>query len=193
MFCNSQQVYVSTGNYLCLQRFIERVEYITHSYSAEEAKFLIRLIVWLEDSITGDQGELTLWAHERKLWDSVSAWDSENGGDCLFRRQGRCFVNAARRYTQSSHLVLTNHAFLLADAARDSGFLAHSSRLIIDEAHKLEDEATNQFGGNLDQKELDELAIKIQTEIENSRICVDGSLFLFFISVLDFASCVGNQ
>ncbi len=145
------------GNYLCLQRLIERIQAMVQSYSSEEAKFLIRLIVWLEESITGDQGELTLWAHERKLWDAVSAWDSEKGEDCLFRRQGRCFVDVARRHTRSAHLVLTNHAFLLADAARNSGFLAHSSHLIVDEAHKLEDEATNQFGGTLDHNDLSEL------------------------------------
>ena len=140
------------GNYLCLHRLATRLQ--RPDISIEEAKFLLRLIVWLEESVSGDQGELNLWVQERRLWELVSAWDGRGGFDCPYRKRGACFVNHARRLAQGAHVVLTNHAFLLADAARGSGFLSHATHLILDEAHHLEDEATSQFGDKVTQSDV---------------------------------------
>ncbi len=135
------------GNYLCLHRFLGRLG--RQDMSIEEVRFLVRLSVWLEESISGDQGEINLWPQDLSLWDQLHAGGGEDSGLCPFRRSGACFLNRARRLAQDAHLVVTNHAFLLADAARGGKFLSHVKHLVLDEAHNLEAEATNQFGDRL--------------------------------------------
>ena len=73
----------------------------------------------------GDRAELSLdqptdWA----TWQRFSAQDT----DCLSRqnrfvRDGQCFLMRARKAAESAHLVIVNHALLLADIASNGSAL----------------------------------------------------------------------
>jgi DNA polymerase-3 subunit epsilon/ATP-dependent DNA helicase DinG len=64
-------------------------------------------------------------------------------------REGNCFLQRARQAAESAHVLVVNHALLLADLASGGSAIPDFDHLIIDEAHNLEDVATNQFGGSI--------------------------------------------
>ncbi|MGI6648592.1 MAG: helicase C-terminal domain-containing protein [Bacillota bacterium] len=133
------------GNYLCLRKWFS-IEQNLDSYTAEEKRFFIRLYSWLSKTSTGDRSELNLNHHEAELWFLVAA-DSEScsGGKCpWFKNQ--CFIMRARRQCEEAHLLVINHSLLLADFKTDNQVLPAYSRVIIDEAHHLEDAATEHLG-----------------------------------------------
>jgi DNA polymerase-3 subunit epsilon/ATP-dependent DNA helicase DinG len=65
-----------------------------------------------------------------------------------------CFLARARRAAEDSHIIITNHALLLSDLMTRSRVLPDYDALILDEAHHLEDEATQQLGWRLGEREL---------------------------------------
>jgi DNA polymerase-3 subunit epsilon/ATP-dependent DNA helicase DinG len=143
------------GNYLCLSRLAVALE--RPDLTPDEVGFLARLLVWLESTQRGDIGELSLNEQETVLWSALSASTGEEHATCSFQREGNCFLARSRREAQGAHLVITNHALLLADSAHDGGVLEHVKHLILDEAHNLEDEATDQYGRRVTQREVDDL------------------------------------
>jgi DNA polymerase-3 subunit epsilon/ATP-dependent DNA helicase DinG len=58
-------------------------------------------------------------------------------------------VARARLKAKSANLIIVNHALLLTDAAAENQLLPRYDNLIIDEAHHLEDVATEQFGSKV--------------------------------------------
>jgi DNA polymerase-3 subunit epsilon/ATP-dependent DNA helicase DinG len=97
-------------------------------------------------------------SQERPWWGQISAQDT----DCLSRRcsyvrEGSCFLLQARQRAASAHLVIANHSLLLANAARDDQVLPPFGHLVVDEAHRLEDVATQHFGATLSTRELRDL------------------------------------
>lgn len=144
------------GNYLCFARLAAQLE--RPDLSADDLPFLARILVWLETTRKGDIGEIILNPEESTRWSALSA--SVGDADlfaCRYQREGTCFLARARREAQGAYLIVTNHALLLADSARDGGVLSHVKHLIIDEAHHLEDEATSQYGRRVTQREIDDL------------------------------------
>ena len=68
---------------------------------------------------------------------------------------GQCFLYRARSNAANAHIVIANHSLVLSNATQ--GFVLPSfERLIIDEAHHLEDEATSQFSWSVDRQAIDE-------------------------------------
>ncbi|GIS65065.1 MAG: hypothetical protein CM1200mP3_13130 [Chloroflexota bacterium] len=65
-------------------------------------------------------------------------------GNCEFYDQ--CFLKTARDKAASAKVVITNHSLLFANKTSGSSILPAYDHLIIDEAHHLEEQATNFFG-----------------------------------------------
>ncbi len=132
-------------NYLCMLRFAALRR--SSSLSQPEARLLARILVWLRRTETGDRAELSLSPQEETVWQGLSA-DSEScvSFACHYARHGACFLQRARRRAEGSHIVVVNHALLLSDIATGGHVLPEYRHLIIDEAHNLEGEATQQFG-----------------------------------------------
>jgi len=113
-------------------------------------RFKLKLLCWLSQTQTGDRGELRLAGPDEQLWQRVqSVAEDCLGAACANWRDGRCFMVAARRDAARADLVITNHALLLADAAREGQVLGSYSALVVDEAHHLEEAATQQLGAAL--------------------------------------------
>ncbi|MFN0095328.1 MAG: helicase C-terminal domain-containing protein [Dehalococcoidia bacterium] len=134
------------ANYLCLRRWT--ASYASGLGDPDFAKLGSTMLLWLPETETGDRSELSIDHTDYVTWQRFSAQDT----DCLQRqsiyvRNGQCFLQRARKAAESAHILIVNHALLLADLAAGGSALPAFDHLIIDEAHNLEDQATNQFGG----------------------------------------------
>jgi DNA polymerase-3 subunit epsilon/ATP-dependent DNA helicase DinG len=141
-------------NYLCLRRWSDFRRSGT-ALTLDEVKVLCRILVWLPQTATGDRAELNLSPGEQAVWARISAQtDDCLTGTCTFQKRGTCFLYRARRAAEHAHLVIVNHALLLSDLAASGSVLPPYRRLVIDEAHHLEDEATRQFGFSVSRRDV---------------------------------------
>ncbi|HLI28159.1 MAG TPA: helicase C-terminal domain-containing protein [Chloroflexota bacterium] len=151
------------GNYLCLRRWHQFLR--SEPLSPAEALLAIKVAIWLQFTRTGDRAELRLSPDEAAAWTKLAAHaDTCTPARCPYHRRGTCFLARARAAAEQSHIVVVNHALLLSDLAARSAILPDYSRLIIDEAHHLEDEATAQFGARLTERDLLQLLDRLQAE-----------------------------
>ncbi|MCA1584372.1 MAG: ATP-dependent DNA helicase [Acidobacteria bacterium] len=140
------------ANYLCLHRFEQR--------RADGDVNVEGLATWVGRTETGDRAEIEDLPEESALWASVSATaETCLGGECP--RYHECFVTRMRQRAAESDLVIVNHHLLCADAAvRESSYgevIPECHDAIIDEAHQLEDVATQYFGTLVSNYRLEEL------------------------------------
>ena len=142
------------ANYLCLERWAE-VREAQRPCTPAEARLYARVTLWLPHTTAGDLAELYMRPDERAVWPTLSA----DSNDCLARRcayvrDGSCFLLRARQGAAGAHAVVVNHALLLASAAADHAALPPFRHLVIDEAHRLEGVATQQYGASLSLNDL---------------------------------------
>ena len=138
------------ANYLCLRRWNNMAR--GEDLATEEARLLSKTLTWLQDTCTGDRGEINLSGRDFFTWNRVSA--GEKGKCPGTRGEGTCFLRAARDKAEGAHMVIVNHALLLSDLARGGGLIPDYQHLIIDEAQHLEEEATRQLGFQVSQNLL---------------------------------------
>jgi ATP-dependent DNA helicase DinG len=143
------------ANYLCLHRFDavrnEGAQSAFPSFvsSADEAHYLRLIERWLPQTETGDRSELEELPEDVPFWRDIAA-SAENciGAECP--RYSDCFITRMRQRAAESDVVIVNHHLLCADAAvRQSAYgevIPECRHAIIDEAHQLEDVATQYFG-----------------------------------------------
>ncbi len=133
------------ANYLCLRRWL--VLSRSPNLTAGQIQLLIKTLIWLSVTETGDRAELNLLGPEGELWSGIAAQvESCALAACPHFKKGDCFVLKARRKAENAHLLVVNHALLLSDLTNSVGVLPEYSHLIVDEAHHLEKEATHQMG-----------------------------------------------
>lgn len=139
------------NNYLCLRRYkmLQREE----NLQPHEARALLKVQLWLPTTRSGDRNELPLLEKENLAWGRMNVTpETCTGSRCPDFRD--CFFFKARRQAEAAHMVIVNHALLLSDLATPAGVLPQYDHLIIDEAHNLEDVATDQLGFSIDQPTL---------------------------------------
>lgn len=132
------------ANYLCMRRW--NTMSTSPDPTSDEARMLAKTMLWLQSTASGDRAEINL-GHPRAAapWERLSA---NNARGCL-RNESVCFLRSARERAAASHLVIVNHALLLADATVGRTIIPDYDVLIIDEAHHLEEEATKHLGFEL--------------------------------------------
>lgn len=145
------------ANYLCPRR-LENLRK-RGPETPEEVRVLGKILVWLQNTVTGDRAELNLNGQaERDVWTHVSAEDegctTEN---CLKRTGGICPYYRARQSAQSSHLLIVNHALLLSDVATGNRILPDYDILIVDEAHHIEEATTSALSYRLTQADIERM------------------------------------
>lgn len=163
-------------NYLCLRRWglLRR----SRPLSADEAKLLVRTLVWAASTDSGDQAELNLRGGEAYVWSRICAQtESCLGAQCPFQRRGVCFLYRARRRAEAAHLVVVNHALLLSDVASAGRgrALPDYTHIIIDEAHHLEDVATEQWGFQVEHRHVENHLNRLCEKVAEERYA--GLLF----------------
>jgi len=142
------------GNYLCprrLDNFHRR-----GPDSAEEMRVLGKIMVWMLETQSGDRADINLnGVQERDVWRRISADDEACTQEtCLNRSGGACPLYRARLAAQSAHILIINHALLLADVATGNRVLPEYDYLIIDEGHHLEDASTDALSFRVSQFEV---------------------------------------
>lgn len=142
------------SNYLCPRR-LEKLRQ-RGPQSPEEMRLLAKVLVWLWEGGSGDRTEINLNGPiERELWGHISSEDEGcNPETCLGRMEGMCPFFLAHQAAQSAHLLIVNHALLLADIATGSRVLPNYNYLIVDEAHHLEEATTNALSFRTTQADI---------------------------------------
>tara|TARA_Y100001936_G_scaffold253549_1_gene318867 strand:- start:877 stop:3684 length:2808 start_codon:yes stop_codon:yes gene_type:complete len=143
------------SNYLCLERWQEAISQ-NQSLNQIEARLFGRVANWISTTETGDLGELYITSEERPVWNKISA----EGSDCFQHQRGRCFIVRAKQRAERSHLVVVNHALLISNLIHDEQLLPSFNHLVVDEIHRLEEVATQQFGAIFDPRRLREFLIE---------------------------------
>ncbi|HEX9373297.1 MAG TPA: exonuclease domain-containing protein, partial [Roseiflexaceae bacterium] len=139
------------GNYLCLRRYKELRR--DGRLVADEIKTLLKVQLWLPATTSGDRAELLLIDKENAAWGRINVTpETCIGPRCPDFKE--CYYFKARREAEAAHLVVVNHALMLADLASEANVLPPYDHIVVDEAHNLEDVATDQFGFAVDQSKL---------------------------------------
>ena len=146
------------ANYLCLHRLDQLNE---GTGPAVHDVFLPIIREWSGRTETGDRAELEDLPEDLAFWNEVAATaDTCLGTECP--RYDDCFVTRMRQRAAASDLVIVNHHLLCADAAvRQSAYgevIPACPIAILDEAHQLEDVATQYFGYSVSTYRLEDLA-----------------------------------
>lgn len=131
------------SNYLCPRRLAAMRR--RKPENVHEMRVLGKVLVWLLESHTGDRTEINLNGNvERMVWSRLSAEDEGCRLEvCLKRTGGRCPFYRAKLAAENAHLLVVNHALLLADTATGNRVLPPFDYLVVDEAHHLESATTS--------------------------------------------------
>jgi ATP-dependent DNA helicase DinG len=144
------------SNYLCLHRWQLYRDGVEGNTSAggrlidtSDHVLLPIINAWAKTTKTGDRAELRDLPEDTPLWRDVAAdADTCLGPDCPHYND--CFVTRMRQQAADSDVVIVNHHLLCADASvRTSAYgevIPTCETLVVDEAHQLEDVATQYFG-----------------------------------------------
>jgi ATP-dependent DNA helicase DinG len=133
---------VGGENYLCLRRF-DHLR-IGSLYEQHEIEPLNRLFAWSTMTRTGLRSELdteppaSLWAKACRQADLCF------GKDCSYYKD--CFYLRAKVIEQQAHILVANHHLFFADMATGGNVLPHYEAVVFDEAHQIEDVATDYLG-----------------------------------------------
>jgi ATP-dependent DNA helicase DinG len=150
------------SNYLC----VHKLDQLTDGIGlAVHDVFLPIIREWSGRTDTGDRAELQDLPEDLAFWNEVSATaETCLGTECP--RFDDCFVTRMRQRAAASDVVIVNHHLLFADAAvRQNAYgevIPAFSRAILDEAHQLEDVATQYFGYSVSNYRVEDLARDVE-------------------------------
>lgn len=164
------------SNYLCLRRFNE----FKHSAAAMEpthARSLPIVKAWAETTALGDRAELATLPEDSPIWSEIaSGSDTRIGSRCTYFDD--CFVTAMRRRAEAAQIVVVNHHLFFADLATRNpgggGILPPYDAVIFDEAHQIEDIATEFFGVRVSTTRIETLVRDAEKVFAAARVN-DGS------------------
>ena len=137
------------SNSLCPRRW---QQFRGAAQTREEARLVLKTLVWRLDTASGDRAELNLLGPESDLWSRVSADDETCDARRCARVAGGCYLQRAREAAAKAGVIVTNHALLLQDARMRGALLPEVDHLVVDEAHRLEEVATDAFGLALEDR-----------------------------------------
>src|SRR5271169_6074034 len=163
------------GNYLCRKKLYDLTDQPVLNGLEEINQFRI-ISDWEKTTETGDRAELAELPENSHLWPKLDArTDRCIGSQC--QQFDRCFITEMRRRAAESDIIIVNHHLFCADLAikaaaeraPDAGVLPDAGVVVFDEAHELEDVATDYFGVTVSNLRMEELL----RDVENTLRRVD--------------------
>jgi ATP-dependent DNA helicase DinG len=147
------------SNYLCWSK-LDEIEGQGYLFSPHDPEYLRLIKKWAQTTQTGDRAELTELPEDFLLWHHLDARrETCTGQKC--RNFDTCFVTKVRQQALQSDIIIVNHHLFFADLALRQGdfgsVLPDYSLLVFDEAHELEDVATQYFGIMVSNYRIEEL------------------------------------
>ena len=160
------------GNYLCLLRYKSFGQ--AGSFRRFDEIPLFRAVeAWAPRTETGDRAEVEDLPDGADFWREISA-ATENciGQSCPDFEP--CWVTQMRQRALEADLVVVNHHLLCADlAVKDSSYgsvIPEYDTVILDEAHLLEDVATQYFGVQVSSHRVEDLCRDVERELKAARL-----------------------
>jgi ATP-dependent DNA helicase DinG len=133
---------VGGENYLCLRRFDSLR--IGSLYEQNEVEPLNRLFEWSVATKTGLKSELAV-EPPAGLWSKACRQgDLCFGRECSYFKD--CFYQKKKLVEQQAHILVANHHLFFADMATGGNVLPQYKAAVFDEAHQVEDVATDYLG-----------------------------------------------
>ncbi|MET0391477.1 MAG: ATP-dependent DNA helicase [Polyangiales bacterium] len=172
-------------NYLCLRRY-EEFRRSAASVSGDAGRSLPLIEQFRGTTLTGDRAELTELALDAGIWQEVSSSsETRVGGKC--RHYEACFVTKMRRAAEAARLIIVNHHLFFADLAlrgpHNGAVLPDYDAVIFDEAHMIEDVATDFFGVSVSTTKLEQLLRDAQRTFAAEGLSVRGERPLGAVSL----------
>lgn len=167
------------GNYVCLRKIKLLETGQQELIEPEQRQELQSIIEWSKVTKDGSRSDLN-FVPSSAVWEEVcSESDSCLRSRCEFFQQ--CFVSKARRQANRAHILVVNHHLLFADlavqaAGADVAVLPRYHHIVFDEAHNIEDVATDYFGAGITRTGIARIVRRLYGQIENKP---SGLLMLF--------------
>lgn len=160
------------GNYLCLRKLQETQEESLLMMPEEKAEFET-VESWAETTRDGSRTSMPKMP-SGSLWERISA-ESDTCANVKCPHYQKCFFFKARARAEDAQILVANHHLLFADLAvraesdnyNEPAILPAYSRVIIDEAHHIEDIATDFLGERVSKTSLLRLLGRIASEKQN--------------------------
>ncbi len=174
------------GNYICMRK-IQALETGQQDMLENQVKDEIQLIIkWSKVTKDGDKSDLN-FIPRSAVWEEVCS-ESDNclRSSCEFFQ--KCFVTRARRRANKAHILVANHHLLFSDLAVQAiganvAVLPKYDHIVFDEAHNIEDVATDYFGAGITRTGIARIIRRLHAQIQNK---TTGYLNIF-AKKLDFA------
>lgn len=148
------------ANFLCLQK-VHQMDGQAGLKGIDEVDWFTQIRDWAKLTETGDRSELTFLPDDAELWNRIDARSDLCTGQKCAEFQ-RCFITAMHQRALEADLIIVNHHLFFADLAiRQEDFgsiLPEYSAVVFDEAHEIEDVASDYFGRQLSSYRFEELA-----------------------------------
>jgi len=147
------------SNYLCLNR-LGRAQSSPVLEGLEEVDYFDEVCGWSRESQTGDRAELANLPESLSFWRHIDA----RSDSCLGQKCpdfDPCFITRMRARAQEADIVVVNHHLFFADLALRNGnygsVLPDYTAVILDEAHLIEDVASEYFGSQVSNFQMEDL------------------------------------
>ncbi len=152
------------ANYLCKQKLYSLRDNPILS-GLEDIQQFHAITQWERRTETGDRAEIDALPENSALWPKLDARSEVCLGQTCPNVEP-CYITGMRRKALESDLIIVNHHLFFADLnikqqvgeGVDAGILPDAAAVIFDEAHELEDVASQYFGIALSNARFDELA-----------------------------------
>ena len=161
-FAPNLKVAVMKGrsNFLCLAK-LNQLQDQGLLKGIEELDAFRQIKDWAKLTETGDRAELRFLPDNSELWGRLDARrDTCTGQKCPSFNP--CFVSGMHQRAKEADLIIVNHHLFFADLALkqdDFGsILPEYSAVVFDEAHEMEDVASEYFGRQISNFRFEELA-----------------------------------
>ena len=147
------------NNYVCLNR-LARAQSAPVLEGLDEVDYFEEVCHWSRESETGDRAELANLPEALSFWRHIDA----RSESCLGQKcpdYDPCFITRMRERAQEADIVVVNHHLFFADLSLRNGHygsvLPEYTAVILDEAHLVEEVASEYFGAQVSNYQVDDL------------------------------------
>ncbi len=162
------------SNYLSLRRLQNALRRADTTFSHEqEFEQLREIAAWSKETSDGSLSDLP-YRPLPQVWDEVAS----DHGNCMGRKcptYKECFYYRARRRMNNAQILIVNHALFFSDLAlrRDgASILPQYDFVVFDEAHTIEDVASDHLGLGISSGQIDYLLNKLYNDRTNRGLLV---------------------
>ena len=147
------------SNYVCPNR-LGRAQSAPVLEGLDEVDYFEEVTHWSTETETGDRAELATLPESLSFWRHIDARSEA----CLGQKCpdfDPCYITRMRNRAQEADIVVVNHHLFFADLSLRNGnygsVLPDYTAVILDEAHLIEDVASEYFGSQVSNYQIDDL------------------------------------